>query len=662
MEDIDIEAVVRKVDKNLFSFADLDASLNEVYRDGKPFVSIEQFIDDDYYLGGVGKSLYPDNRPDLLDIFHPSNNYLEVVFAGATSVGKTFMTCIALAYMIGQLGHYINPHKWLGASEVTPIVFINMSITARKAEEIVYSGVKGMIDSSPYFQENFQRDKRLRSSLVWWLKHLGQTQASDLTRSGPSIQFHAGTSEYLSGLGENVFGGAIDEANFFRVVEKSLKSRGEKYDPAQKLYDTITRRLKGRFSAAGQTLGKIFLLSSAQYPDDFIERRINEAEEDGSLGTTVKVIRKSLWEAKKGVSISGSSVFSGKTFRVEVGTTRRNSRLLDTYDKKTGKITVRKYDDIEGKVIEPPVELWPDFHRDIDGAIRDFGGEVTRAIIPYFPDIQMLYEAEQDDLQHPYSAVNTTLRDGVQFLQDILFKKEKDTGRWVLKRHPKKARYFHVDTALSGDSLGLSIVHVSGWATVMLPGGVREDRPVFETDLMLEVVPPSGGEIQFSDVEGVFLMLRRFGMYFRFGSFDLKIMSAASMQRLAAQGFAVDKLSVDTDLTPYQVLKDAYYDRRMRTYLYNIVTDELFRLEKKKDKIDHPPGGKKDVSDGLAGSVFNAFRHEFKASPERLEARKPVTRPQAVSESQRIRRDKERLEKEEIRDVIRQVREEDNQK
>lgn len=660
MKDISIEEVVSKVDKNLLTISELDTSLDEVYRNGEPFVSIEQFLDDDYYLGRVGKSLYPENRPDLLDIFHPLNNYLEVVFAGATSIGKTFMTCIALAYMIGQLGHYINPHKRLGSSEVTPIVFINMSITAKKAEEIVYAGVKGMIDSSPYFQEHFQRDKRLRTSLVWWLKYLGQSQTSDLTRSGPSIQFHPGTGEYLSGLGENVFGGAIDEANFFRVIEKSVKSRGEKYDPAQKLYDTVTRRLKGRFSVDGQSLGKMFLLSSAQYPDDFIERRIDEAREDGSLGITVKVIRKSLWQAKKGVFISGKSVFSGRTFRVEVGTTRRNSRLLDTYNKKTGEVIKKEYDNLEGKIIKPPIELWDDFHRDIDGAIRDFGGEVTRAIIPYFPDIQMLYEAEQDDLQHPYSAPNTTLRDGVQFLQDVLFKKEKNTGRWLPKRHPKKARYFHVDTALSGDSLGLSVVHISGWATIMLPGGEREDRPVFETDLMLEVVPPRGGEIQFADIEGIFLMLRRFGMYFRFGSFDLKIMSAASMQRLAAQGFAVDKLSVDTDLTPYQVLKDAYYDRRMRTYLYNIVTDELFKLEKRKEKIDHPPGGKKDVSDGLAGAVYNAFRHEFKASPDQLASRRPVTVHRPENVQQRMRRDKKQMEKDMIASVIREVREEDD--
>lgn len=664
MNDINIKDIVDKVGRNEFSVSSLDAELGEIYRDGKPFVSIEQFLDDDYYLGKTGKDLYPENRPELLDIFDPQKNYLEVIFAGATSIGKTFMACISLCYMMAQLGHYVSPHRWLGCSATSPIVFINMSITAKKAEEVVFARVKNMVDSSPFFREEFQRDKRLRSSLVWWLEYLGIDRTTDLARTGASIQFHPGTGESLSALGEDVYGGAIDEANFFRVIEKSLRARGEAYDPAQSLYDTIKRRMIGRFSVSGQSLGKLFLLSSAQYPDDFIERRIEESEADDSLGTTVKVIRKSVWGAKKKVFLRGKSVFSDKVFRVEVGTSRRNSRLLDRYDRKTGKVEKKKYKDIEGKIISPPVELWSEFSRDLDGAIRDLGGEVTRAMVPYFPDIQMLYAAEVEELEHPYSKPETSLRDGAQLLEDVLFKKNEETGRWAPKRHPKKPRYFHVDMGLSGDALGVSIAHVAGWMPIMLSDGEQEDRPIIEVDLMLRVVPSIElREVQFSDVEGIFLRLRRLGMYFRYGSFDLKIMSAALMQSLAAQGFSVGKLSVDTDLTPYQILKDSYHYRCMRSYAYKIIIDELITLEKRKDKIDHPPGGKKDVADSLAGAVYNAFTHELRASPERLAGRRPVvisTRPEGYH--RRLKRDKEKLEKEEIRDAIREFEEEEQSK
>jgi len=600
----------------------------EEYRGGMVPVDIEQYLEDAYYMGRVAKDLYPENKPELLDIFDPENNYIEVIFTGGTSIGKTFMACIAVTYIIYQLGCYADPHKWIGGSSASPIVGINMSINATKAKNVVFSRVKNMMDGSPYFRERFCRDMRLSDKLVW---RISQTAADIAQRTGGTIEFVPGTGDSLSALGDDIFFGVGDELNFFRIIEKSKKAREERYDPAQKLYDTISRRMKGRFSAGGLPLGKFFLLSSAQYPDDFIERRIRESEADGSLGTTVKLIRKSVWEAKRGVFIQGKSVFSDKTFRVEVGSSRRGSRILDTYDRETGVVTAPECSDIEGKIVTPPIDFWDDYVRDIEGAVRDYDGETTRAVSPFFPDQTLLYEAEFDELKHPYSKFETTLRDGAILLQDVLFIPEMDeegkqTGRLRLRRHPKSARYFHGDISYKNDEYGLAIVHIGGWMQVMHPTlRTLVDRPIIETDLMLRIVSPYGGEIQLDDIPLLFLRLRSLGMYFGFGTFDLRLLSKHTVQRMQAKAFKVDYLSMDRDLAPYQNLKEAFFDNRMRMYKFerDLVIEELGGLERQGDKVDHRPGSDKGLADALAGAVYNASQFEVRHSPEAINAKLP---------------------------------------
>jgi len=636
---MDLVNTLETISSNELDLSNFDADLYDIYRDGKPFVPIEQFLEDDYYFGKIAKDLYPENKNDLVDIFDPRNTYLEIILAGAIGWGKTFLACIGLSYMIGQLSAYNNPHKWLGASPTSPLVFINMSINAKKAKEVIFTRVKSMIDVSPYFKEKFPRNRRLIDSCEWNVN----TELTG-TRSGQQIHFKSGTGESLSALGDDIYGGACDELNFFRIIEKSKRAFGDTFDPAQKLYDTVTRRMKSRFMAGGLPLGKLFLISSAQIPEDFIERRIDESKEDGSFGNTVKVIKKSQWEGKKGVFVGGNPVYGDRTFRVEVGSSRRSSRILDQYNVKIGEVAVQDIQDIEGKVLDVPIELYQDFYRDVEGSVRDFGGYVTRAIYPFFPDAEIIYSAVDEGYKHPWSSIQTTLQDGSYIVKDSMLEEEikvgKPTGKLVPIFHPKKPRYWHGDIALSGDAFGLSIVHVAGWKQVRTGPNTIEDKPVIMVDLMLRIVAPRGGEINFGNVRSILYQMQQLGFYLRSGSLDLKLMSADFIQIVKTRGLDCAHLSVDRDLEPYQVLKDTFYDGRMIMYDYEPVLIELSRLEKTQDKIDHPFDGSKDISDSLAGATYQAFKHELGASQEMLRARLPVTnKPEHKPTLKKVMRD-----------------------
>jgi len=640
---INCDNILSAVSANLLDFASLSQSMPSIYRFGKPFVSIQEFLEDDYYFGKIAKDLYPDNLPDLLDIFNPSKNYIEIILTGATSIGKTFLACIAMSYIIGQVGSYLNPHTVIGGSSTSPIVFVNMSISAKKSKEVVFTRVKTMIDSSPYFREKFKRDLKLFDSLTW---RLSPDQEDVEARLGSAMTFKPGTGDSLSALGDDIYAGIGDELNFFRVVERSTRTHGEALDPAQRLYDTISRRMKGRFSAGGLTLGKFILISSSQYPDDFIERRIHESEVDGSLGNTVKLIRKSLWEATRGVFVQGKPRFGDKTFRVETGTSKKNSRVLDDYSDKTGLVMPRpNIGMIEGEIVHPPVELYPDFCRDVEGSVRDFGGRVSRAITPFFTDSASVFEAERSELEHPWTKEETTLEDGSSLRVEQLFCKEEKTDRWCLVRHPQQLRYAAVDIGLTDCATGVSVVHVAGWQQVSR-ASITMVEPLFETDLMLRVVAPQGSEVKMAGIRTLFFNLRNLGMNFGKITYD-SFQSRDSIQILTAKGFNVEVQSVNREIAPYNYLRDCFSEHRMRIYHYEPLLLEVPQLERRGDKIDHVPGGRKDLFDSLASSVWTAFQSGSRASPEELEGRLPYMKESASPQRDRIRAIKD--EEEEMR-------------
>ena len=63
---------------------------------------------------------------------------------------------------------------------------------------------------------------------------------------------------------------------------------------------------------------------------------------------------------------------------------------------------------------------------------------------------------------------------------------------------------------------------------------------------------------------------------------------------------------------PYQVLKSAIYEERVKMYEAPLLTEELIGLERDNNgKIDHTPAGinSKDQADGFCGALYSASKH-----------------------------------------------------
>ena len=82
--------------------------------------------------------------------------------------------------------------------------------------------------------------------------------------------------------------------------------------------------------------------------------------------------------------------------------------------------------------------------------------------------------------------------------------------------------------------------------------------------------------------------------------------SVDTLQQLRQKGFATDRQSIDKTPIPYDVLKQAMYDGRVDIPHHEVLQAELVSLERnaRTGKIDHRPGGSKDLADALAGVVY----------------------------------------------------------
>jgi len=120
----------------------------------------------------------------------------------------------------------------------------------------------------------------------------------------------------------------------------------------------------------------------------------------------------------------------------------------------------------------------------------------------------------------------------------------------------------------------------------------------------LRINPPYGEQIFLPDVRRLVYELQDHG--FHLGGFSCdQYQSAEMLQQVKTRGIRTELLSVDRTIQPYESLKSAIYENRIKYYNYPPFLRELKALEydRIKGKVDHPVAGTKDVSDAVAGVV-----------------------------------------------------------
>lgn len=533
-------------------------------------VDPEQFLFDKDYLGHVGSILWPAWKDKLLYVMDPSNGVIELILTGAIGIGKTSIALCVMAYRIYHLLCLQDPYEFYGQARINRFYFGLYNVYKYKGREM-YDKLKAAINFSPWFQRNFPVNPRKKDEMEF-----------------PEVLSVIPGSSEIDALGENLVACHLSEVNFMRVGA-SEEEKGQ----AWRIYENAWRRIKSRFMYRGVTPGILILDSSRRSHTDMLEEHLKEVAGDSQ----VVVYEGALWDFKP------SSHFTGRTFWVSIGNQVKSSEILgpgETSPKGT-------------KVIEVPEEFRKDFEKDIDGSLRDIGGVATYGIHLYFPNPELLIAAEDDVCEHPFTqpVISISTRTPYEIVEYL--DREKlvtiTRGRYSPRNAPGHLRFIHTDLSRTGCSTGLAMGYVEG---------VRHSRvyaddidavewfPVIRIEMMLEIVPPARGEIDFAKLRRFYAALRDMGFEFGGLTFD-GFQSADMVQILTRAGYPASVISMDrAPCVSYQMLRAAVTESRIRWYHYPTFHREVTQLQRNviKEVVEKPKNGSKDVADAVAGVVF----------------------------------------------------------
>lgn len=181
----------------------------------------------------------------------------------------------------------------------------------------------------------------------------------------------------------------------------------------------------------------------------------------------------------------------------------------------------------------------------------------------------------------------------------------------------------HGDLAIKGDRAGIAMSHVERWeersdkltdetgfeyeATVKVPV-VRNDFTIaFTADVGAKYgTQDMPREIQIRWVRALWTELVNRGFRIQRFTFD-GFQSADTIQIFTQHGVESERVSTDLNQDVYKSLKDIASEARLTFPYEELLMTELEALSRVDKKLDHPPGGSKDLSDAFASSIVGAI-------------------------------------------------------
>lgn len=229
----------------------------------RDIVRIEDWINSDYYVGSDQKSIYPYWKDFIVDIFRDTRKDDEkinsVILSGSIGIGKSTVAELIMMRKMYELSCFRNINAMFNLMSKTNIMFLYFSVNQKQAERTGFGEYRALIDNSPYFCENFRRNPRLNSLLVF----------------PEGISYAYGSSANDS-IGMSVICSMLDEANFLGGGGPSKDS-----EKATDLYANIVNRSNSRFIIDGGVNHSLnILVSSATYENSATERQIRLSRND----------------------------------------------------------------------------------------------------------------------------------------------------------------------------------------------------------------------------------------------------------------------------------------------------------------------------------------------------------------------------------------------
>lgn len=532
-------------------------------------VSIDEFICSPEYLGGTnrnGEAVYPFWREMLRELFNNGNRYNEIILSGATRIGKTSTAVVIGAYMLYRLMLYKNPHEYFKKKQVSKFYIAFANLTRELAAGVAYREFNDTLKESPWFNEHGRFSKSERN--FYYIPE------------GDKIEIIAG-SDAAHMLGLQVWFAIMDETNFAKAGVKDINLAKAHM---KKLYDTINARISGTFRIHGEVYGKLVASSSKNTDSDFLSDHIEQQLNAGN--SHMLLIDRPQWE------ILPPSMFSDKKFHFTVGD--RYKRGFVVPKEHEDEIHLQEYRNQGYQVIEAPLELRRNFIADYDISLRDIAGISVAGAMGFITQEAITPNVSTERIN--------------PFYTDIIQVGSKDNATIeeyfhleAVPSHLKRCKMnIHLDLSEVSDRTGISGGCVDGTKVTEDFNGRKVVMPFLKEIFNIGIEAPRGDRMSFQKVVNFILWLRRNG--FNIGTISTdQYQSAYLRELLNQQGFNTDKISVDASDEPYIGLRNMLIDQQIELIKHQLQEDELVKLQRIGNRIDHPPNGSKDTSDALCG-------------------------------------------------------------
>lgn len=547
-------------------------------------VSIEEFLCNPKYLGNTnsqGESVYPFWKLTLNDIFNNGNKYFEIILSGATRIGKSSTAVSAMAYMLYRLMIYKDPHSYFKKKEVSKFTIAFANLTKDLAAGVAFREFQTTLKESPWFNDH-GRFSNSASNYVY----MPEGDKIDIIPASDSAHV----------LGMQVWACLMDEVNFARSGVKDINIAKQHM---KNLYNTVHARITGTFKLGGEVYGKLISSSSKNTDSDYLSEHIETQLNAGN--SHMYLVDKPQWE------VLPKEMFSPEKFYITVGD--RYKRGFVVSEANEDEQHLEEYRKSGYQVLAVPKDFRTNFLADYDIALRDIAGISVTGAMGFIT---------QDAIT---PNVTTTRKN--PFFEDILVIGIRDNDTLenhfhigVVDKHIKSLPMnIHIDFAEVSDRIGISGVIQDGMKNVLdLDTERRVMLPFYRQVFQVGIEAPSGDRMSYQKVINFIVWLRRNGFNINIVSTD-QFQSSYVRETLAQQGFAVEKISVDTSEDPYIGLRNLLQDQRLELIKNQKQEDELVKLQRLNNRIDHPQNGSKDLSDALCGACWSHIQHQDQIKP-----------------------------------------------
>jgi hypothetical protein len=483
----------------------------------------------------------------------------EVILQLGKGSGKDYTSTIVCAYIVYLLLCLKDPAKYYGKPSGDTIDIINIAVNADQARNVFFANFKKRITGCAWFNGKY-------------------TDTQNGIVFDKSIRVFSGHSEREAFEGLNLFVAVLDEISAFALESTSGNQQAKTADAVYKMYRAS---VDSRFP----DFGKVLLLSFPRFKDDYIQQRYNAAV------------------AEKEVIIRSANL-------------KIDPDLPDGVE--GNEFTIEWEEDHITKYTYPHLF-----------ALRRPTWEVNPTVRIDSPAMVRAFREDLGDALGRFACIPSNLSDGFfknkQAIEDTFVTQNgvDEDGLFLDKFQPRKdTKYFiHVDLAQKHDHCAVALAHVEKWVNVKIGSDYSEIHPFVVVDAVRWWTPTKTKSVDFADVRDYIIALRRRGFDIKLTTFD-RWNSHDTMNILEREhGIKTDTLSVDKK--HYDDFLSIMYDNRLVGPKIDLLISELGELRQlirgTKVVIDHPRKGTKDLSDAVAGAIFNSVAHTIKPQSQEVE-------------------------------------------